>query len=122
MALMNSRAPPARDSSKRLSTAAVAGSLPFIHSRMGHVSRTRVFTFALLLPEGCELFHQIAHIGGSTLKLSPGSALGKDNLLPTDFEDQLGAFGEAQSLPNLLRDGDLALGRDGNLIHRCILP
>src|SRR5271165_5737143 len=72
MALMNSRALPARDSSKSFSTASVAGCRSFIHSRMGHVSRTRVFTFALLLPESCELFHQVAHISGGALKLSPG--------------------------------------------------
>src|SRR5271167_1146257 len=122
MALMNSRAPPARDSSKRLSTASVAGCLPFIHSRMGHVSRTRVFTFALLLPEGCELFHQVAHIGGGALKLSPSGALGKDNFLPTNFQGPLGALGKIEGFPNLLRYCDLPLGGHCNFFHRCILP
>ena len=40
--------------------APVAGCLPLIHSRIAQESRTRVFTPALLHPEGCERVHQIA--------------------------------------------------------------
>src|ERR1022692_1837372 len=122
MALMNSCALPARDSSKSFSSASVAGCLRFIHSRMGQVSRTRVFTFALLLPEGSELFHQVGHVSGSALKLSPGITFGKNNFLPPNFQGQLGALGEIESVANLLRYGDLPLGGYRNLIHKRILP
>src|SRR5271165_2639074 len=119
---MNSCALPARDSSKSFSTASVAGCLRFIHSRMGHVSRTRIFTFALLLPEGGELLHQVGHISGSTLKLSPGITFGKHNLMPADFERELRGLSEIERFPNLLRYGNLAFRGNCNLFHINILP
>src|SRR5271166_51649 len=119
MALMNRRAVAASDSAKRAATTSVMGWRPLIHSRMGHESRTRVFKFALLFSEGCKLLRYVAT---GALKLLPGSSLRQDNLLPAYFQGQLGAFGKVQSFANLLGDGDLALGRDCNFIHRCILP
>src|SRR5208337_329281 len=119
MALMNSRPAPASDSARRVATTSVAGCRPLIHSTIGHESRTRVFKFALLFSEVGEIF---LYVAPGTLKLLPGGSLGKDNLLPADFQGQLGALSEVEGIPNLLRDGDLALGRDGNFIHRCILP
>src|SRR5689334_3684105 len=104
---MKSRALPARDSSKSFSTAFADGCLPFIHSRMGQLSRTRVFTFALLLPEGRELFHQVAHMSGGALKLSPGITFRKHDFLSTHFQRQPGTFSQVKSFPNLLRNRNL---------------
>src|SRR5271169_3762433 len=116
---MNSRAVAASDPARIRATASLAGCLPLIHSRMAQESRTRVFTLALLFLKGGKLLHQVGATG--TLKLLPGSSLGKDNLLPAHFEGQLGALRKVQSIANLLWDSDLALRRDGNFIHRCIL-
>src|ERR1035441_4126632 len=119
MALMNRRAVPASDSARRVATTSVAGCRPLIHSTMGHESRTRVFKFALLFSEIGEL---LRHVASGALELLPGSSLGKDDLLPADFEGQLGALGKIQSVANLLRDCNLSLGGYGNFFHRCILP
>src|SRR5664279_3962395 len=119
MALMNRRAVPASDSAKRAATTSVTGWRPLIHSRMGHESRTRVFKFALLFSEVCEL---LLHVATGALKLLPGSSLGEDNLLPAHFEDQLGALGKVEGIADLFGYGDLSFGGDGNLIHECILP
>src|ERR1017187_4254411 len=119
MALMNRRAEPASDSARRVATTSVAGWRPLIHSTMGHESRTRVFKFALLFSEVCEV---LRHVATGALKLLPARALGDDDFLPADFEGQLRAFGKVQSIANLLGDGDLAFGGDGNLFHKCILP
>src|ERR1019366_2736821 len=119
MALMSSRAAPDSASARRLSTMSVAGCLSLIHSKIGHESRTRVFKFALLFSELQEIF---LYVPTSAPELPPGSALRKHNFLPANFQRQLGALGEIQGLPNLLRYGDLPLGRNCNLIHRRILP
>src|ERR1017187_10823913 len=99
MALMNRRAEPASDSARRVATTSVAGWRPLIHSTIGHESRTRVFKFALLFSEVCEV---LRHVATGALKLLPGSSLGKDNLLPAHFEGQLGALGKVERFPNLL--------------------
>ena len=74
---------------------------------MGHESRTRVFKVALRfpvlkltlrLPESSEIQLQVAP---SALKFFPGVALGKDDFLPPDFQRQLGALGQIESLPDL---------------------
>src|ERR1039458_3938636 len=111
MALMNRRAVPDSDSARRVATTSVAGWRPLIHSTMGHESRTRVFKFALLFSEVCEL---LLHVATGALELLPGSALGEDDFLPADFEGQLGALGKVESFPDLLWDCDLTLGGDGN--------
>src|ERR1039458_5406159 len=104
MALMNRRAVPDSDSARRVATTSVAGWRPLIHSTMGHESRTRVFKFALLFSEVCEL---LLHVATGALELLPGSSLGKDNFLPANFEGELGTRGKIQGVPNLLGGGEI---------------
>jgi hypothetical protein len=83
MALMSSRAAPDSAPARRFSIMSVAGCLSLIHSRIGQESRTRVFKFALLFSELQKVF---LYIPTSAAELPPGSALGKNNLLPPDFQ------------------------------------
>src|SRR5277367_2429964 len=119
MALIRSRTAPDSASAKRCSTMSVAGCFSLIHSKIGQESRTRVFKFALLFSELQEI---LLYTPTSAPELSPGIAFGKHNLMPADFERELGAFFEIERFPNLLRDGNLPFGGNCNPIHRLILP
>src|ERR1035441_108977 len=103
MALMSSRAAPDSAPARRFSTMSVAGCLSLIHSKIGHESRTRVFKYALLFSELQEIF---LYVPTSAPELPPGSALGKHNFLPADFQCQLGAFLEVEGVTNLFRYSD----------------
>src|ERR1700680_518150 len=121
MALISSRASPASAPASRAATVLPARVRPLSHSKTAHESRTRVFTLALLFPVGGEEFHQIV-AAGRALELFPGGHLRQHDPLPLHLQSKSGAFGEIQSLANILGDGDLAFRRNSDFLHARILP
>src|SRR5271157_3575543 len=108
MALIRSLVRPSSASESSLPTRSQAGWRPLIHSRIAHESRTRVFTFALLLLEGGECVHQAA-AGGGAFQFLPGGLFRQHNILAPHFESQSGPRRQVQGIPNGPGNRDLTL-------------
>src|ERR1051326_4098473 len=111
MALISSRILPVSACASNSATSLPAGCRALIHSRIAQVSRTRVFTLALPLFVGGERFDQIGS-GRGAFQFLPAGFFREDDLLPAQFDGQLGALRQIERVADRLRDGDLTLGGD----------